>query len=200
MTFLRALFGHSTGLPAAPPRPRRPPPDRELTAAAAALLRGVGCDALAARVVVSWSRRLSSSAGLASPAAMAVALNPRLQAFPSEVDRTLRHELAHLVAFARAPRGRRVAAHGAEWRRACVQLGIPGESRCHTLPLPRRTVARRHVYRCPVCGFMLRRARPINARRRALACRDCCLRHALGRFDARFQFVVVKPSATPASR
>ena len=161
--------------------------DEALTRQAAELLRGVGCDEAAARVAVCWSPRLTSTAGLAKPARGLVVLNPRLREFAGEVDRTLRHEVAHLAVAAKA-RGRRVAAHGPEWRGACAALGIPGESRCHTLPLPRQPRARPHVYRCPGCGCELRRVRPIKPRAR-LACRECCQRHAGGRFDARFEFV-----------
>ena len=178
------------------PRPKRPkgPPcvpqsDAALTGRAADLLRGAGCTGLAARVTVSWHRRLTSTAGLAQPSHASVLLNPRLQAFPDEIDRTLRHELAHLVAYDRA-RGRQIAAHGKEWKQACNDLGIPGESRCHTLPLPRRQINRRHLYRCPRCHFVLRRVRPIKTRRR-LACHECCKAFAKGRFDARFEFVKV---------
>jgi SprT protein len=165
--------------------------DAELTATAAALLREIGCGAIADRVAVSWSNRLSSSAGVARPSVVAVVLNTRLKAFPAEIDRTLRHELAHLVAFARAKRTR-IQPHGQEWRQACAELGIPGESRCHALPLPRRLVQRPYLYSCPACGLILRRVRRINARRRKLACRECCRRHADGRFDVRFQFVEVR--------
>ena len=177
-----------------PPKltPPAPNADAELTRTAARLLREAGAEAVAAQVAVVWHSRLSSTAGLARPASALVLLNPRLKAFPEEVERTLRHELAHLLAYARS-RGRRIAAHGPEWKQACVDLGIPGESRCHTLPLPRRQVNRPHVYRCPRCDFHLRRVRPIKARRR-LACHDCCKRHAGGRFDRRFEFVRVKPA------
>lgn len=181
----------------APRRPRKraaaasPAADETLTRQAAELLRGVGCEELAARVAVCWHGRLSSTAGLARSATGTVLLNPRLREFPGEVEQTLRHELAHLVAFDRA-RGRRITAHGPEWRRACADLGIAGESRCHTLPLPRRQVARGHVYQCPRCAFVLRRVRPINVRRRRLACSDCCRAHAGGRFDRRFEFVKVR--------
>ena len=176
--------------PSLPPRPRHPPGDPALTAAAVLLLRSVGCAELAGRVAVCWHGRLSSTAGLARPAQARVLLNPRLCEFPDEIDRTLRHELAHLVAHDRAKR-RRIAAHGPEWKQACADLGIPGESRCHTLPLPRRRVSRPHVYQCPACRFTLRRVRPINTRRRRLACHDCCRQHAAGRFDGRFEFVRV---------
>ena len=169
-----------------------PPPGRDdaLTVVAAALLRSVHCYPLAGRVTVCWHSRLSSTAGLAHVAHATVLLNPHLRAFPAEVERTLRHELAHLVAHDRAGR-RRIAAHGPDWRLACADLGIPGESRCHSLPLPRRAVARRHVYRCPACDYTLQRVRPINSRRRRLACHDCCRQHARGQFDPRFEFVRV---------
>ena len=195
MRFLQSFFSFSktashTG----------PPADRELTATAAALLRGIGCHGIAARVAVIWNGRLSSSAGLARLSSMTVSLNPRLREFPSELDRTLRHELAHLVAFERTKR-KRLPAHGAQWRQACAELGIPGETRCHSLPFPRRNVVRPHIYRCPRCGFILRRVRRINSRRRLLACRDCCRQHAGGRFDVRFKFVEVRASESlPASR
>ena len=167
--------------------------DPELTRAAAELLRAVGSEAMAEQISVAWHTRLTSTAGLARPSQALVLLNPKLVAFPTEIDRTLRHELAHLLAFARK-RGRRIPAHGADWKQACVDLGIPGESRCHTLPLPRRQVNRRHVYRCPRCGLLLRRARSIKPRRR-LACHDCCKKFARGRFDERFEFIKVLPHA-----
>ena len=188
MKFLWSFITSRRPAPA-PALPAGPTSDVSLTHEAAALLRAAGCADLAGRVSVTWHRRLTSTAGLARPQRAQVLLNPRLRAFPDEVDRTLRHELAHLVAFDRA-RGRRITAHGPEWKRACGDLGIPGESRCHTLPLPRREVARRHVYRCPRCDFRLRRVRPIKARRR-LACMDCCKRYAGGRFDRRFVFIKV---------
>lgn len=172
--------------------PRRPEPggDPALTQHAAALARGLpGCAKLAARVQVRWHRRLSSAAGCAQAAGCLILLNPRLKDFPGEEERTLRHELAHLVAFARAAGARRrIAPHGREWRDACAELGIPGETRCHKLPLPRRRVARPYAYRCPACGAVVRRARAIP-RRRALACGPCCRQHARGRFDARFRLV-----------
>ena len=144
-------------------------------------------------MAVRWNRRLTTTAGLARYAQAEVSLNPQLKEFPDEIDRTLRHELAHLLAHERAGR-RRIAAHGPEWRQACADLGIPGESRCHNLPLPRRRLERRHTYRCPSCAFVLQRARPVDRRRRRLACHECCQRHAGGRFDARFEFVKVAAS------
>ena len=168
--------------------------DPTLTARAAALLVGVeGArpDAVRAR----WNPRLRSTAGRAFARENAVELNPRLAAHPGEIERTLRHELAHLLVAWRAAaatrRSHRPDPHGPEWRRACADLGIVDETRCHRLELaPRRRVARRHVYRCAGCGVEWRRVRPIP-RRRPLACRACCRAHAGGRFDRRFVFVPV---------
>ena len=166
------------------------PVDTELTRTAAGLLAASGSLDLVRRVAVRWNRRLTTTAGLARYERAEVSLNPRLKEFPEEVDRTLRHELAHLLAAERAGR-RRIAAHGPEWRQACADLGIPGESCCHNLPLPRRRQERRHTYRCPRCAFLLHRVRPLDRRRRRLACQECCRRYAGGRFDARFEFVKV---------
>ncbi len=183
-------FFKETKAPPPPPRPRQPLGDPVLTDAAAVLLRAVGCRELAGQVAVCWHRRLSSTAGLARPASAQVLLNPQLREFSDEIDRTLRHELAHLVAHDRAKR-RRITAHGPEWKQACADLGIPGESRCHSLPLPRRRVRRPYVYQCPACRYTLHRVRPINTRRRRLACHDCCRQHAAGHFDGRFEFIRV---------
>ena len=100
-----------------------------------------------------------------------------------EIDRTLRHELAHLLAQWRAGR-RRIAAHGAEWRRACRDLGIADEARCHNLPFASKTYPPRYVYRCPNCQEKFPRVRKI---RRAIACLACCRIHNDGEFDPRFR-------------
>ena len=176
-----------------------PPPaagdDAALSQRCAELLRGVAAASLAKRVRVRWSARMRSTAGMAYPAKALIVLNPRLAEFgDEEIDRTLRHELAHLLAQDRAGR-RRLAAHGAEWQRACADLGLRDERRCHDLPLPRRTLERRHLYRCAACGVEMRRARPF---RRATACLACCRRHNGGRYDERFRFVKQPPAPRSA--
>src|SRR5450432_3371517 len=85
--------------------------DDSLTNQARELLRGLACDALAARVRVRWNARMRTTAGLANFAHTLVTLNPKLAQFgEDEIDRTLRHELAHLLAHHRAGR-RRIAPH-----------------------------------------------------------------------------------------
>jgi SprT protein len=160
------------------------------------LLRSLACHDLANSVQVRWNPRMRSTAGTAFPAKALIALNPRLVEFGAEeIDRTLRHELAHLLAHHRAGR-RRIAPHGAEWQQACKDLGLVDEKRCHDLPLPRRKIARRFVYRCPNCAVELHRARPF---RRKSACLACCRRFRGGRYDEKFRFVkVVDPAPGPA--
>jgi predicted SprT family Zn-dependent metalloprotease len=100
-----------------------------------------------------------------------------------EIDRTLRHELAHLLAQWRAGR-RRIAPHGAEWRQACRDFGIADEARCHNLPFATKVYPPRYVYRCPNCKEEFPRVRKI---RRAIACLACCRKHNGGDFDPRFR-------------
>jgi len=150
------------------------------------LLRSIGQADLANRVQVRWNPRMRSTAGTAYPGKCLINLNPRLAQFGAEeIDRTLRHELAHLLAHHRVGR-RRIAPHGPEWRQACQDLGLVDEKRCHDLPLPRRKVARRFVYRCPHCAVELRRTRPLRSKS---ACLACCRRYHGGRDDDRFRFV-----------
>ncbi|HEY2343034.1 MAG TPA: SprT-like domain-containing protein, partial [Chthoniobacteraceae bacterium] len=153
------------------------------------ILRSAGAEELAKRVQVRWNTRMRSTAGTAFPGKSLVNLNPRLQEFGvAEVDRTLRHELAHLLAHHRAGR-RRIAPHGAQWQQACRDLGLQNETRCHTLPLPRRRMPRPHRYRCPHCAVEIHRTRPL---RRKTACLACCRKWSGGRYDERFHFVKAK--------
>ena len=163
--------------------------DPNLETKARELLRQHGADRLAARVHVSWNRRLQSAAGQASYRTASVTLNPRLHDHDiTEIDRTLRHELAHLLAQFRAGQ-RRIPPHGAAWRKACRDLGIADEARCHTLPFPVKPRARRFLYRCSRCGKEFPRVRPIK---RAIACLECCRKFNGGKFDpkARLRLVV----------
>lgn len=183
------FFRQLTALLRSPAKPAKlkpvatsPLPD--LDQAARNLLAGIGCDALARKVRVVWNPRMRSTAGTAHAARSLVTLNPRLREFgDAEIDRTLRHELAHLLAHHRSGR-RRIAAHGPEWRQACLDLGLADEKRCHDLPLPRRTQRPRHFYRCPACAVELARVRPLRPRS---ACLACCRKHARGRYDERFR-------------
>ena len=155
------------------------------------LLGQLGAAKLARDVRVEWNPRMKSAAGRAGYREKLISLNPLLLNFDSvngqsgsdEIDRTLRHELAHLLAQWRVGR-RRIAPHGPEWREACRDLDIADEARCHSLPFATKAYAVRFVYRCPNCKAEFPRVRRI---RRAIACLACCRKYNGGDFDARFR-------------
>jgi predicted SprT family Zn-dependent metalloprotease len=155
----------------------------DLEEAARALLRANGADRIANELRVGWNSRLKTAAGRADYRQKLISLNPRLVEHPAEIDRTLRHELAHILAQFRAGR-RRVPPHGVEWQRACVDLEIADEKRCHNLPFPARAYTARYLYRCPNCRQEFPRVRRV---RRAVACLACCRKHNGGEFDPRFR-------------
>jgi predicted SprT family Zn-dependent metalloprotease len=163
--------------------------DAELETKARELLSRAEATRLARFVRVEWNPRLQTCAGRAHFRDKLISLNPRLcDHDTAEIDRTLRHELAHLLAQFRAGR-RRILPHGAEWRDACRDLGMADETRCHNLPFPVKNYAARFLYRCPNCFLDFPRVRRI---RRAMACLACCRVYNHGRFDARFRLVLVK--------
>jgi SprT protein len=165
--------------------------DVDLERKACELLRALGAQPLARELRVEWNPRLQTAAGRADYRARLISLNPRLREHPEEeIDRTLRHEIAHLLAQFRAGR-RRIAPHGPEWRDACRDLGIADEVRCHNLPFAARTFPPRFVYRCPNCKAEFPRVRRVA---RAVACLACCRKHNRGEFDPRFRLTLI---ATP---
>ena len=204
--FVKRLFARTApaptpsaaSIPSAAPSPSSP--KRSISIApfqdqAKDLLKQVGAVVLADLVTVRWNPRLRNTAGLAYPSRNLILLNPRLVQFgPAELDRTLRHELAHLLAHHRVGK-KRIEPHGPEWRAACRDLGLPNESRTHDLPLPRHRIPPRHFYRCPNCELLVPRVRPLK---RASACLKCCRAHNGGRIDARFRFVKVGAPAGPS--
>ena len=159
-------------------------------------MRRLGANKLAREIRVEWNPRLKTCAGRADYREKLISLNPLLIDHEnisvnghsgSEIDRTLRHELAHLLAQFRVGR-RRIAPHGIEWRQACRDLGIADEARCHNLPFASKTYPRRYVYRCPNCKEEFPRVRRI---RRAIACLACCRKHNGGDFDPQFRLKMV---------
>jgi SprT protein len=154
--------------------------DHELERQARDLLTALGATKLAESVRVEWNARLCSAAGRADCRRQLISLNPRLKEHDlAEIDCTLRHELAHLLAQFRVGR-RRIAPHGTEWRQACDDLGISDESRTHALPFPVQRRTRRFVYQCPRCGKQFPRVSRIK---RTVACLECCRKFNGGKFD-----------------
>ena len=147
------------------------------------LLCSLGAKRIATELRVEWNSRLKTAAGRADHRQKLISLNPRLVEHPAEIDRTLRHELAHILAQFRAGR-RRISPHGPHWQQACRDLGIADEKRCHTLPFPTKSYAPRFIYRCPNCRRDFPRVRKIK---RTVACLACCRAHNGGEFDVRFR-------------
>ena len=158
--------------------------DHALEEKSRTLLRQLGAAKLARDVRVEWNPRMKSAAGRADYRERLISLNPLLRDHGiEEIDRTLRHELAHLLAQFRVGR-RRIAPHGPEWREACRALDIAAEARCHNLPFASKSFAPRFIYRCPNCRQEFPRMRRI---RRVIACLACCRKHNGGDFDPRFR-------------
>jgi SprT protein len=148
------------------------------------LLCSLGAKRIATELRVEWNVRLKTAAGRADYSQKLISLNPKLLEHPAEIDRTLRHELAHILAQFRAKCRRRLSPHGPEWQQACRDLGIADEKRCHTLPFPAKRYAPRFIYRCPNCRRDYPRVRKIK---RTVACLTCCRAHNRGEFDVRFR-------------
>jgi predicted SprT family Zn-dependent metalloprotease len=169
--------------------PSRSGRDANLEATARELLSRAGAARLSFLVWVEWNTRLKTCAGRADSRTNLISLNPRLREHgDAEIDRTLRHELAHLLAQFRAGRGR-ILPHGTEWRAACRDLGIGDETRCHNLPFPASKRARRFIYKCPSCRRDFPRVRRIK---RAVACLACCRAHSRGQFDSKFRLQLLQ--------
>jgi predicted SprT family Zn-dependent metalloprotease len=75
---------------------------------------------------------------------------------------TVLHEYAHLAVFEEF--GIRAKPHGPEWRAAMVRLGLE-PTVTHNYEVERRSINRKLAYRCEVCGFVLRRVRPLKRNR-----------------------------------
>jgi SprT protein len=169
------------------------PSAQELQDRARSILRALDAGILTDRVRVEWNERMRTTVGRADFRRCLVSLNPALQEFgPAEIDRTLRHELAHLLAHFRFGK-RRIQPHGREWRKACCDLRISGERAGHTLPLVGRLLRRRFIYHCHNCQGHFPRVRRI---RRATACLACCRKFSGGNYDERFRLRLAKSSSS----
>jgi len=163
-----------------------PQNDVKLTKRCADLVELLDLNTSMKQVVVIWNTRMRTTAGRAFWPDAIIELNPKLrEVAPEEVERTLLHELAHLVAYARAGR-RRIAAHGVEWQQACADLGIPGERATHSLPLSGRKMRRKWRYACPACGEGFDRVRRMK---RYAGCYACCKAHNGGYYHKKFRLI-----------
>ncbi len=173
-------------------KPTAGQPDPEMTSWCKDTAQSFKLPELAKKVRVSWNPRMRTTAGRAWWPARTIELNPKLKDFSDEeVWRTLKHESAHLLAYERCGR-KRIEPHGIEWKTACAELGIAGESTYHSLPLKGRKMKRKHSYACPSCLAVILRVRPM---RRAVACYTCCKKYNSGRYHDRFR--LIKNEITP---
>jgi predicted SprT family Zn-dependent metalloprotease len=146
----------------------------------------LGLPELSRKVCVVWNPRMRTTAGRAWWPSRLIEINPKLKDLSeTEVWRTLKHEFAHLLAFERCGR-RQIDPHGIEWQMACSELGIPGESARHSLPLKSRRMKRKYVYVCPSCFSEIKRVRLMQ---RAVACYSCCKKFNSGNYHERFRLI-----------
>lgn len=160
--------------------------DAGLTVWCAEAAQAIGLPELARKVRVSWNARMQTTAGRAWWPDRAIELNPKLKECETEeLWRTLKHELAHLIAYERCGR-RRIEPHGLEWQTACAELGIAGEKPFHTLPFKRRQMKRNHAYICSNCFAVIYRVKPIK---KVVACYDCCRKFNAGVYHDRYRLI-----------
>lgn len=155
---------------------------------AISLLEAHAGERYAKSVNIVWNKRMRSTAGRAFLNQAKVELNPKLLELGAEalshVRQTLLHELAHLLAHQRYGRG--ISAHGAEWKQACADMGIPGESATHTLPLPSNRQQKKWCYTCPSCAEVIERVRKMRG---YSACYTCCKKYHGGKYHKRFKLI-----------
>src|SRR5438094_8127444 len=105
--------------------------DVDLELRAREILSAVGARRLAYVVRVEWNPRLLTAAGRADFRQKLISLTPRLCDYgEGEIDRTLRHEVAHLLAQFPAGR-RRILPPALEWRDDCRDRGLGDGVRWH---------------------------------------------------------------------
>src|SRR5213079_3058746 len=93
------------------------------------LLRSLGAAHIAGELHVEWNSRLKTAAGRADCRQKLISLNPQLVEHPTEIDRTLRHELAHILAQFRAGR-RRIPPRGSSIAVRIVVTSSRGSAVC----------------------------------------------------------------------
>lgn len=123
-------------------------------------------------VTVVWNKRLQSCAGKARYRLMQIDLNPALAEHKGEIKRTFLHELAHILNYLRCKQVglTRCDGHGPNWKKACCDLGIPNEKRCHSLNLSSQKKAK-YMLTCNACGYTIPRQRKPK---HSTSCGKCC--------------------------
>lgn len=91
-----------------------------------------------------------------------IRLSRKLLTTEPRVRDTVLHEYAHLVVYQQ--HGNKAKPHGKEWKATMRALGAEPIV-THDYPVERRSVSRKHAYRCTECGFLLLRVRPFKRNR-----------------------------------
>lgn len=113
---------------------------------------------LQTEAVIEW-RDYPTTAGRAYFEGNRIRLSRRVLETEEQVRDTVLHEYAHLVV--NEMHGPSAKPHGKEWRAVMKRLGAKAKA-THDYPVERRYQARRIVYRCTACGYLLLRARPLR--------------------------------------
>lgn len=139
-----------------------------------------------------WNNKFRTTAGwVLRNGRRRIHLNPILKEgeFRKHLMCTLKHELAHVLAYHRAGR-RQIQVHGLEWKKACRDFGIPKEKPRHDLAFRGINVKRKFFYYCPNCGEMVGRVKPFK---KPHACIACCIKtNKKAKYDRRFQLRLVR--------
>lgn len=114
------------------------------------------------RPQILW-KRLRVTAGMAYFRAKAIGLSSIVLDSHEKLEITLRHEYAHLMAYAR--HGRKGAGHGEHWRAAMHELGLKPEVH-HRYDVQRNQKRQQVAYLCQRCGTVITRSRRLPRRRK----------------------------------
>ena len=101
-----------------------------------------------------------TTAGWAKPRTWELNFNPVLleENFAKMMERTVPHEVAHLIAYKKAGWGYRVKPHGEEWKRVMRDFGCE-TTRCHKYNTDNASAWRRDANNEPVMAFRQRKGR-----------------------------------------
>lgn len=121
-------------------------------------------------VQVRFSTRLKRSWGRADTARCRISISAELLRNRTLLKEVLRHEAAHIAAYALI--GRKEPPHGPTWRSLVAAAGgTPSRHLLADAPVRFRGNASRYMHRCPVCHFSRLARRPMKNWR----CAECVL-------------------------
>lgn len=106
---------------------------------------------------------LRVSAGMAYFRAKTIGLSRNILDTEEKLEITLKHEYAHLMAYAR--HGRKGVGHGDAWKQAMADLGVKAEVR-HRYEVLRNEKRQQVSYLCTRCGILIHRTRRLPKRRK----------------------------------